>query len=76
MLEDILISLSDLTRRDLEMALRMTGKVMEASDVQVAHFERSGDISVIPREKEPQLKVVDVNVLNGVQTVRIELSAG
>ena len=39
-------------------------------------FERSGDISVIPREKEKKLRVVEVAVREGVQTVRIEVMEG
>jgi uncharacterized membrane protein YcaP (DUF421 family) len=39
-----------LTRRDLEGALRSEGKVEDAADVHLATLERSGDISVIPRE--------------------------
>lgn len=38
------------TRRDLEGALRSEGKVEDVADVRLAMLERSGDISVIPRE--------------------------
>ena len=65
---------SHISRKDLEMALYNTGKVTDPGDVRIARFERSGDISVIPLEKEKKLRVVDVAVREGVQTVRIELS--
>jgi uncharacterized membrane protein YcaP (DUF421 family) len=65
---------SHLSRKDLEMALRSTGKVTDVADVKLAHFERSGDISVIPGQKDRKLKVVDVAVRDGVQTVRLALT--
>jgi uncharacterized membrane protein YcaP (DUF421 family) len=43
--------------------------------VRIARFERSGDISVIPREKEKKLHIVEISVRDGVQKVRIEVSA-
>ena len=66
---------SYISRNDLDMALRSTGKVTGPVDVAVANLERSGDISVIPREKERNLKVVEITVNAGVQKVRIELAA-
>lgn len=39
------------TRRDLEGALRSEGKVEDVADVHLAVLERSGEISVIPREE-------------------------
>lgn len=65
---------SYISRNDLDMALRSTGKVTDPVDVAVANLERSGDISVIPREKERNLKVVEITVNAGVQKVRIELA--
>ena len=67
---------SHIGKHDLEMAIRNTGKVARFEDVAEAHFERSGDISVIPREKEKKLRVIDVAVREGVQNVRIELVEG
>lgn len=64
---------SHISRRDLETALYSNGKVTDPSEVKVARFERSGDISVIPREKEKRPHVIEVSVSEGVQTVRIEL---
>lgn len=65
---------SHISRKDLEMALYTTGRVTELAQVKTARFERSGDISVIPRENEKKLQVVEVVVHEGVQTVRIEVA--
>lgn len=65
---------SHISRRDLQMALHSNGQVTDPGEVKVARFERSGDISVIPREKEKKLHVVEVTVRQGVQTVRIEVT--
>lgn len=64
---------SHVSRGDLEMALRMQGRTTDTSDVRIAKFERSGDISVITRASERQPKIVEVLVREGVQTVRIEM---
>ena len=42
---------SHVTTRDLEGALRSQGKTEDIADVRLATLERSGDISVIPRER-------------------------
>lgn len=63
---------SHISKKDLELALRSNGKIIDPDDAKEARFERSGDISVIPRDrKEP--RVVEVSVQEGVQTIRIEL---
>lgn len=63
---------SHISEKDLEMALYSNGKVTDPRQVKIARFERSGDISVIPREKIA--RIVEVSVEEGVQTVRIHLS--
>ncbi len=40
-----------ITRRDLEGALRKEGGIRDVGDVRLAILERSGDVSVIPRER-------------------------
>jgi hypothetical protein len=55
--------------KDIEQALPVEGMEADASRVQRAHLERDGNISVIPRDKEP--RVLDISVADGVQTVRI-----
>lgn len=63
---------SHITERDLLGALRAAGQQQDVGRVAVAHLERSGDVSVIERTGEP--RVVSVDVAEGVQSVRIELS--
>ena len=60
------------TERDLLGALRSEGRLEDVERVAVAHLERSGEVSVIERSREP--RVVSVDVRDGVQSVRIELS--
>ncbi len=60
-----------LTERDLRGALRTQG-VEDAGSVKIAHLERSGNVSVVERERQPE--VVDVDVAAGVQRIHIELS--
>ena len=62
-----------LSSQDLEQALRMQAQQTDASKVQLAYLERNGNISVIPCKSEP--RIVDVSVVDGVQTVRIELGS-
>ena len=63
---------SHIGRNDLLSAFRVNAQVQDVREVEVARFERNGDISVIKGEREP--RVVDVAVLDGVQTIRIELA--
>lgn len=60
-----------LTRHDLEEQMRLHG-IRAVEEIEEAHKERSGEISMIKRRPSPQ--IVDVSVQPGVQTVRIELS--
>lgn len=61
---------SHITRHDLEEALRHGG-ARDVDEVVSARLERDGRISVVHDRKEPQ--VVEVQVAEGVQTVRVEL---
>ena len=63
---------SSLSRNDLEEALRLEGMNPDPSRVALAYLERDGSISVIPREHGP--RVVEIQIAEGVQTARIELS--
>lgn len=63
---------TSLSEADLVEALRLQGREPDPSRIRRAYLERSGSISVIPRERAP--RVVEVAVADGVQTVRIELS--
>ena len=62
--------LSDL---DLTQALRMQNNHTDPANIKQAYLERNGNISVIPMKREP--RVVEVDVKDGVQTVRIEIGA-
>ena len=63
---------SHISKHDLLGALRSAARIEAPEEVKVAYLERSGDISAIKRDREPQ--VVEVKVEDGVQTVRIEMS--
>jgi uncharacterized membrane protein YcaP (DUF421 family) len=65
---------SHISRGDLELALRTAGQVTKPEQVELAKFERSGEISVIPQESDSGARVIEVAVREGVQTVRIELT--
>jgi len=60
----------NLSDRDLREMLRLNGNVGDPGDVAAAYLERNGEISVIPLRKA---RAVEVDVLAGVQTVRIVL---
>ena len=60
-----------ITHDDLTQALRLQTKQTDPTMVREAYLERNGEISVVPREKEP--RAVTVSVEHGVQTIRIEL---
>lgn len=62
---------SSLSRRDLDEALRLEGIHPDPSRVSLAYLERDGSISIVPR-KEPA-RVSEIQVADGVQTIRIEL---
>lgn len=57
--------------RILEENLRLNGHVRRPEEVAEADYEPTGNISVIPAKKE--YRVVEVDVRDGVQTVRVEL---
>ncbi|HEX2223467.1 MAG TPA: YetF domain-containing protein [Thermoanaerobaculia bacterium] len=61
-----------LSQGDLEEALRLHASVKDLGQIEEARYERNGDISFVKKSKrEP--KVVEIQVENGVQTVRIEI---
>ena len=62
-----------LSERDLEESLRLKASLTNCEQVEEARFERNGDISVIRKKAEP--KVVEIQVRDGVQTVRIEIAS-
>jgi uncharacterized membrane protein YcaP (DUF421 family) len=56
---------------DLEQALRLQARRTDLAEVHLAYLERDGSISVIPAERQPA--VLDIQVEDGVQTVRVRL---
>ncbi len=62
---------SHLTKKDLQMALRAQNGSSELSHVARAILETNGEISV---EQSSSVRVVDISVAEGVQTVRISIS--
>lgn len=67
------LSHSHLSAADVECTLRCKSGITDLSQIEVAYLEASGDISVIPKPKAPQ--VLEVEVEPGVQIVRIQLDA-
>jgi uncharacterized membrane protein YcaP (DUF421 family) len=61
--------------RLLEENVRIAGNLNDVADVEEAYFERNGSISIIPKAKPRDVRVLDFKVEDGVQTVRIELAA-
>ncbi len=59
-----------ISERDLYESLRKQG-VDHVSRVREARLERSGDVSVIMKDKAP--RVVEIDVRDGIQTVQIEM---
>jgi len=59
------------SEHDLEQALRLQARRTDLSGIRLAYLERSGEISFIPEEPGPS--VLDVDVREGVETVRIEV---
>ena len=59
-----------MTERDLWEDLRGKG-VSRLEQVAEARLERSGELSVVRARREP--RVVEIGVVDGVQTVRVEL---
>ena len=60
---------AQISKRDLEEAMRSDVKLNDLSQIEEAYFERSGKISFIPKKREP--RVVEIDVAEGVQTVRV-----
>jgi uncharacterized membrane protein YcaP (DUF421 family) len=60
-----------LSNHDLSQALRLQAQATDPTNIKLAYLERNGAISVIPCEHE--LRIVEVSVEDGVQTVRIAL---
>jgi uncharacterized membrane protein YcaP (DUF421 family) len=65
----------DMALRQLDMALRQQGGTTELANVEGVWLERSGDFSVLKKQRsdaERQPHAIDVRVEQGVQIVRLE----
>lgn len=62
---------SKLGENDLLQALRKKGNVETPEDVAAAYLERDGSITVIPKKQEP--KIIDIEIKEGVQVVKVEI---
>lgn len=60
--------------RLLQENVRIAGHLNDTEDVEEAYFERNGSISIIPKERPREMRVLDFKVQDGVQTVRIEFA--
>jgi uncharacterized membrane protein YcaP (DUF421 family) len=57
---------------DLEEMIRLHGGLLRPEEVGTACLERNGEISAIPRRREP--RILEVSAREGVQTIRIEIA--
>jgi uncharacterized membrane protein YcaP (DUF421 family) len=64
---------SGISQGDLEQALRLRARETDPSRIRLAYLERNGTISMIPKDSGPCVRVLEVQVEDGVQTVRIRL---
>lgn len=64
---------SHFSRQDLIQQIRTAKNTEDLRSIKEAYLERSGDVSVIPTKSE--LKVLEVQVDEGVQTIRIVLES-
>jgi uncharacterized membrane protein YcaP (DUF421 family) len=66
----------DLSEKDLKESLRLNASTDQVADIKLATLERNGNISFIKQnnnqDKTP--KVIEVQVQQGVQTIRIEIN--
>lgn len=73
------LSRAHITRRDLEEAARRSAEIEDPEEADDVRLERSGAISFVKHRKDRddesggRLRVLDVTVEDGVQTVRVEL---
>ncbi|MGF1674963.1 MAG: DUF421 domain-containing protein [Rivularia sp. (in: cyanobacteria)] len=58
---------SHITEKDLNSSLRSQAKLTDASQVEIARLESSGDISILPKENLPQ--VIEVSVDKEIKTI-------
>ena len=62
---------SHIGEKELMAAIRTNAQITDLQEVKSARLELNGAISVVPVQQEPQ--VIQVEVAEGVQTIRIEI---
>jgi uncharacterized membrane protein YcaP (DUF421 family) len=62
---------NQISKIDFMMHLRLDGKLTDIKNVKEAYLEKGGRISIIPKNLEP--KIIDIEVKEGIQVVRILL---
>lgn len=62
---------SHISEQDLLSAVRANAQIGNVAQLKEARLERSGDISVVERQKDP--RVVEIDVQDGVQIVRLQI---
>lgn len=60
-----------MSQSELRSALRSHSHLSDPKDVKLARFERSGQVSIIPAERKPE--IIEMQVEEGVQTVRVRI---
>lgn len=60
---------SSISKKDLMRAICSNGNTSDISKIQLATLERSGEISIVKKAKEP--RVLELDVKDGVQMIRI-----
>lgn len=66
------LSRSHIPQNDLYGAIRQSGRVADVQDVALAQLETDGKISVVTQQTA--VRVLEVSVAEGVQTVRLVVS--
>jgi len=62
---------ASITEHDLNETLRLETREPDPSKIKAAYMERNGQISIVPRDREPRIYTVAVE--DNVQMIRIEL---
>jgi uncharacterized membrane protein YcaP (DUF421 family) len=62
----------DITEKDLMEFMRLSANTEDVSSIKTATLERNGNISFLKKEKPP--KIVEIDIKEGVQRVRIEIN--
>lgn len=62
---------SHISEQDLLSAVRANAQIGNVEQLKEARLERSGDISVVERQEDP--RVVEIDVQDGVQIVRLRI---